>query len=244
MVRYSSRRVMGEATRPPTCPIQSWTPCPTPGTNRPGKIRCRVATSMAVRATLRSGAGIRPIPTRRRCVEANAVAALAIPLCLKQSSQTQRSSRCSSAARARGTIASGGRDWGEYNAECGVPSRHRGTARRHGFVGLGWPRERRRDGRRRGRCGAVGRGVAHRRPVGPRAAARRRPSQRRRRLPLLAARGDRRGPRHQAARLPRGRRELGSRLQHRLGHPDRKCVQRQGFPHRRQTTVEPSRARW
>ena len=57
-----------------------------------------------------------------------------------------------------------------------------------------------RDGREqpRGRR-PVGGPVARGRPLGPRPAARRRPSQRRRRLPLLAARGDRRRPRHPTA---------------------------------------------
>ena len=54
------------------------------------------------------------------------------------------------------------------------------------------------------------RGGVRRRPAG-----RRGPAQRGRPLPLLDARGDRRRPRHPAARLPRGHRELAARLQHR-----------------------------
>ena len=78
-------------------------------------------------------------------------------------------------------------------------------------------------------------------PVRPGAARARRPAQRRRPLPLLAARRDRRRPRHPPARLPRRRRELGPRLQHRLGHPDRERVQRRRLPHRRPPPLEPAR---
>ena len=91
-----------------------------------------------------------------------------------------------------------------------------------------------------GRRRAVG-GPGPTGPLGPRAAARRGPAQRRRRVPLLAARRDRRRPRHPAARLPRRRRELGPRLQHRLGHPHGQRDGRQGLPHRRQAPVEPAR---
>ena len=56
----------------PTWPIQSCTPCPMPGSRRPGKSRCSVASSIASRATLRSGTGARPMPTRTRSVQARA----------------------------------------------------------------------------------------------------------------------------------------------------------------------------
>ena len=64
------------------------------------------------------------------------------------------------------------------------------------WAGCGDARERRRRRRRRRRTppGAL----ARRPPPRPRAAGRRRPPQRRRSLPLLAGRGDRRGPRHAA----------------------------------------------
>jgi len=48
-----------------------------------------VATSIAVRATLRSGTGSRPTPSRSRCVHASAAATLAMPLSQKQSSHSQ-----------------------------------------------------------------------------------------------------------------------------------------------------------
>ena len=66
-------------------------------------------------------------------------------------------------------------------------------------------------------------------PVRRGAARRGRPAQRGGPLPLLAARRDRRRPRHPAARLPRRHRELGARLQHRHGRPHRQRVPRQGL---------------
>ncbi len=107
---------------------------------------------------------------------------------------------------------------------------------------LAHPRVRRRHPRGRGR--PLGRAVAGGRPLGPRAAARRRPAQRRRPLPLLAHGGDRRRPRHPPAPVPRRDRELGPRLQHRLGRAHRERVQRRGGPHRRPAPLEPPRARW
>ena len=92
----------------PTCPIQSCTPCPMPGSRRPGKSRCSVASSMASSATLRSGTGARPMPTRTRSVHARAAPAAAIDDSLKQSSHSHSSSRCRSAAAASGRSASGG----------------------------------------------------------------------------------------------------------------------------------------
>ena len=53
---------------------------------------------------------------------------------------------------------------------------------------------------------------------------RRRPPQRGRPLPLLAARRDRRRPRHAPAPVPRRHRELAARLQHRLRRPHRQRV--------------------
>ena len=53
----SLNSVTGDSTRAPTWPIHSWTPCPTPTMCRPGKSRSTLASSIAVRATLRSGTG-------------------------------------------------------------------------------------------------------------------------------------------------------------------------------------------
>ena len=89
--------------------------------------------------------------------------------------------------------------------------------------------------------GPVAGGVAHRRAVRRAPARRGRPAQRRRPLPLLAARGDRGRPRHPAPRLPRRDRELAARLQHRHDRPHRQRVPRRGGAHRRQPSVEPSR---
>ena len=80
-----------------------------PGSRRPGKSRCSVASSIARSATLRSGTGARPMPTRTRSVHASAAPAAATDDSLKQSSQSHSSSRCSSAATASGRSASGGR---------------------------------------------------------------------------------------------------------------------------------------
>ena len=83
--------------------------------------------------------------------------------------------------------------------------------------------------------------VAGRPAARPRAARARRPAQRRRPLPLLAARGGRRRPRRAPARLPRRDRELAARLQHRLGRAHRERVPRPRGAHRRQPAVEPPR---
>ena len=81
-----------------------------PAISRPGNIRSRLASSIAVRATFRSGTGSKPMPTRSLEVEANATAAAATPLSLKQSSHTHSSSRPpSSALLARLGSRSGGR---------------------------------------------------------------------------------------------------------------------------------------
>ena len=90
-------------------------------------------------------------------------------------------------------------------------------------------------------AGPVGGSVARGRALGPRAAARGRPAQRRRPLPLLDARGDRRRPRHPPPRLPRRHRELAARLQHRHDRPHRQRVPRRRGPHRRQPALEPPR---
>ena len=99
---YSSIKVNGDATRAPAWPIHSWTPWPSPAISRPGNIRARVASSIAVRAALRRGVGMIPMPTVIRDVQASAAAAEAMALSLKQSSQTQNSS--SPAASADWTI--------------------------------------------------------------------------------------------------------------------------------------------
>ena len=44
-----------------------------------------------------------------------------------------------------------------------------------------------------------------------------------------------------AGTVPRGHRELGARLQHRFGGPDRERVQRRRGPHRRPAALEPAR---
>ena len=72
---------------------------------------------MASRATLRSGTGARPMPTRTRSVHARAAPAAATEDSLKQSSHSQSSSRCRSAAAARGCSASGGRVGHEDHAQ-------------------------------------------------------------------------------------------------------------------------------
>ena len=74
-----------------------------------------------------------------------------------------------------------------------------------------------------------------------RAARRGRPAQRGRPLPLLDDGGDRRRPRHPAARLPRRDRELAARLQHRHDRAHRQRVPRRRGAHRRQPPVEPPR---
>ena len=71
--------------------------------------------------------------------------------------------------------------------------------------------------------------------------ARRRPAQRGRPLPLLDGRGDRRRPRHPAARLPRRHRELAARLQHRHDRAHRQRVPRRRGAHRGQPALEPAR---
>ncbi len=90
-------------------PIQVCTPCPMPPINRPGMARSSVASSIAVSATLRRGAGSSPMPTVIRSVAPSASAAEAIPLSVKQSSQTHSSSSpAASTARATGRSRSGG----------------------------------------------------------------------------------------------------------------------------------------
>ena len=91
-----------------------------------------------------------------------------------------------------------------------------------------------------GRGRPLARPVAGGRALGPRAAARRRPAQRRRPLPLLAHGCRRRRPRHPSPPVPRRRRELGARLQHRLRRPHRQRLQRRGLPRRRPPAVEPA----
>jgi hypothetical protein len=59
--------------------IHAATPCPSPGTARPGNRRASVASSIAVAAGLRSTAGRMPSPTVIRSVAARAVAAEAMP---------------------------------------------------------------------------------------------------------------------------------------------------------------------
>jgi hypothetical protein len=114
--RYSRSSVTGDSTRAPTWPIQSCTPCPTPTTRRPGNMRSRVATSIAVSATLRSGIGSSPTPTRNVSVQASAAAAAATPLSRKQSSHSHSSSSpASSATRATARRRSGG-SWGRNTA--------------------------------------------------------------------------------------------------------------------------------
>ena len=75
----------------------------------------------------------------------------------------------------------------------------------------------------------------------PRAARQRRPAQRRRPLPLLDGRGDRRRPRHAPAPVPRRHRELAARPQHRHGRAHRQRVPRRRGAHRRPPALEPAR---
>ena len=74
-------------------------------------------------------------------------------------------------------------------------------------------------GRRRPVAGGPRRGRRRRRALRPRAPRARRPPQRRRPVPLLDARGDRRRPGHAPAPVPRRDRELAARPEHRLGRP-------------------------
>ncbi len=92
----------------------------------------------------------------------------------------------------------------------------------------------------RGRRPLAGR-VAHRPAPRPGPSRERRPAQRRRPLPLLAARSGRRRPRQTPARLPRGHRELAARPQYRHGRPQRQRVSRRRGAHRRQPPLEPAR---
>ena len=94
---------------------------------------------------------------------------------------------------------------------------------------------------RAGRGWTMAGDLAGRPAVRPRAARRGRPAQRRRPLPLLAARGDRRRPRRAPARLPRRDRELAARLQHRHRGAQRQRVPRRRGAHRRSAPVEPAR---
>ena len=50
----SRSNVIGDSARAPTCPIQSSTPWPSPGTNRSGNNRANVAISIATTAGFRS----------------------------------------------------------------------------------------------------------------------------------------------------------------------------------------------
>ena len=76
---------------------------------------------MAVSATLRSGTGSRPIPTVRRLVVARTAVAVAIPLSLKQSSQTHSwASPAASAAAAAAPSRSGGWSGVKMAASVGI----------------------------------------------------------------------------------------------------------------------------
>ena len=87
-----------------------------PGNNRPGNSLAKVAISIAVRATLRRGTGISPIPTRNLVVAARTVAAQAIPDSAKQSSHSQSSGMpANSAARATSRRCSGGWSGGKIS---------------------------------------------------------------------------------------------------------------------------------
>src|SRR5690349_19992841 len=80
-----------------------------PISSRSGKSRSRVASSIAVSATLRSGTGSRPIPTRTRDVQASAAAAVLMPPSRKQSSHSHSmSTPDASAASATARNCSGG----------------------------------------------------------------------------------------------------------------------------------------
>ena len=83
--------------------------------------------------------------------------------------------------------------------------------------------------------------LAGRPALRPRAARRGRPAQRRRPLPLLDRRGDRRRPRPAPAPLPRGDRELRARPQHRDRRPHGQRLPRRRGAHRRPPPLEPAR---
>ncbi len=79
-----------------------------------------VAISIAVIATLRSGTGIRPTPTRIRSVQASAAATGAGADSAKQSSQNQRSSSPdASAARVTALRCSGAQVGQEHGPDTG-----------------------------------------------------------------------------------------------------------------------------
>jgi hypothetical protein len=76
---------------------------------------------MAVSATLRSGTGSRPMPTVTRLVVARTAVAEAIPLSLKQSSQTHScASPAASAAAATAPSRSGGWSGVKMAASVGI----------------------------------------------------------------------------------------------------------------------------
>ncbi len=96
-------------------------------------------------------------------------------------------------------------------------------------------------GRADRRRGALGRRPPGRPPIRPGVVARRRCSQRRRRLPVLDPRGDHRRHRYAPSPLARGDRELRTRCQYRLGGAHRQCIRRAHRAHRRASAVESAR---
>lgn len=92
----------------------------------PGNSRAKVAISIAVSATLRSGTGSRPIATLTWLVVASTAAAEAIPRSLKQSSHTHNCSRpLASAAAATAPSRSGGWSGVKIAARVGItPARN------------------------------------------------------------------------------------------------------------------------
>ena len=89
---FSSSNASADFGAAPSLRIQSGTPWPTPGSNRPGWRRARKANSMASSAGLRSGTGQMPMPTLIRSVSARAAVADDTPPAQPRSSTTQNSS--------------------------------------------------------------------------------------------------------------------------------------------------------
>ena len=130
-------------------PIQSCTPWPTPTVSRPGNMCSTAAASIAVSVTFRSGAGITPIASRSRLVQASIAAAMVSEPPQKQSSQGHSSARpASSAARATSGSRSGGTCGRHVAPSTVIPS----SCRARAGPGPGPHRPRRgRDSARRGR---------------------------------------------------------------------------------------------
>ena len=145
-----------DAGAAPTWCIHEATPCPMPACTRPGKAPASVASSIAVKAALRTTAGRIPMPTITDVVAASASVAVVSPPVKKQSSTTHTSSKpASSHARATRADVGGRHLAGQHDADRAVAAAGCGQGRRHG---QGLPARWRRSGPR-----PPGRGSDHRR---------------------------------------------------------------------------------